>query len=78
MAKAAKTAAKKQADFKRLAEKHGTTVVTAMGRISKLANKNKYEWTPKQLETLQKAFEEAGEACFATFAGKASSGAISL
>lgn len=76
--KTEKSQAQKEADFRKLAEKHANTAVAAIGRLSKLANARKYAWTPAQLKLISDGINGAMSACAAAFEGKATANVIKL
>jgi hypothetical protein len=69
-----KTDAQKAEDFRKIAAKHTNGALRSIARLEKLANGNKYHWTPAQLEKIQTAFKEQLGACFAAFEGKKTAG----
>lgn len=81
MAKKGKTMtdAQKSEKWTELAEARLNRSLKAIRGITKLANSRRYHWTPKQLETIKKAYEAALDDCFAAYEGKTvSSGEITL
>lgn len=57
-------------EFKYLGEKHADSAIRAIGRLSRLANPKKFEYTAHQVKVLEDAFKEACGDCFAAFHGK--------
>lgn len=53
--------------FKVLANMRANRALRAIEGLSKLANKNRYKYSPEQVAKLEGAFKEALGACFAAF-----------
>lgn len=60
----------KRVAFKKNAEMYGVRALTAIEKLSALANTKRYSYTPAQIDTLKKAINGALGACFAAFDGK--------
>lgn len=67
MAKA--TEAQKAKKFQELAEKRMTKILRGIEGLSKLAVPARYSYTPKQVQTMGDALNEALKSCFAGFSG---------
>ena len=76
--KAPKTDAQKAADFKKLAEKHCNTAVSALQRLSRLGNPAKYASTPAQRSTIKAALENAASAALNALESGGVSGGVKL
>lgn len=68
--KKVRTETEKAEDFKKIAAKHANSAIRAISRLEKMANPNKYHYTPSQVQKLSEAFRAALTACFAAYEGK--------